>query len=153
MDSTTRAADGSAEPSRPRALRVYTAGAAFLGVSALYGGLALVRNPRDDPLGMPLEWLDGTPFRDYLLPGLVLGSVFGVGSFLVLFGVGRRRPWAWLAAVALGVAQVSWIVVQIAFLRKIQPLHLVYGGLGVALTALAMRPSVRAYLNEEDARP
>jgi len=134
---------------RPRALQAYVVCAVVLGLSALYGGLALLRAPADDPLGMPTEWLDGTPFRDYFLPGLALFGFFGVGSFVVLLGIRRRRPWAGIAAVGLGLGQVVWIVVQAALLRSVHPLHLVYGGLGAAMAVLASRPSVQSYLSVE----
>lgn len=138
---------------RRLALHLYVLGAAALGVSAIFGGIALMRNPTDDPLGMPNEWLDDTPFRDYFIPGFTLFGVFGIGSFAVIAGVFRRHSWAWVAAVGLGLAQVVWIVVEIAFLRAVHPLHFVYGGLGAALVALATRPSVRYYLADQVTRP
>lgn len=133
-------------PSLPLALVLYVLGAVALCVSAIYGGLALMRRPADDPLGMPVEWLDRTPFRDYFVPGLTLFTVFGVGSAGVLFGIARRRSWARFAAVGLGLAQVGWIAVEVAVLRMLHPLHLAYGGLGAALAALASRPSMGEYL-------
>lgn len=100
-------------------------------------------NPDDEPLGLPTEWLDGTPFRDYFLPGATLFGAFGVGSFVVLRGVLRRRAWGRRAAVGLGAAQVAWIVVEILLLRRLHPLHALYGSLGVALVVLARTPSFR----------
>lgn len=94
MDATGR------PTARPMALRLYLLGAVFLGLSALLGGLTLVRNPGDDPLGMPVKWSEDSPFRSYFVPGLVLCSVFGVGSFAVVFGIFRRRAWAALATLA-----------------------------------------------------
>lgn len=150
MATTDRSVDTTEPSAGPLAVRLYVIGAVSLGLSALYGGLALIRNPADDPLGMPVEWLDGTPFRDYFVPGLTLFGVFGVGSFGVLYGIARRRPWARIAAVGLGVAQVGWILAQVALLRKVHVLQAIYGGLGAALAWLATRPSVRTYLGAED---
>jgi hypothetical protein len=135
-------------PDRPPSVVGYAVGALVLGVSALYGGAALMRDPDDDPLGLPVEWLAGTPFRDYFLPGLTLFGVFGIGSFVVLFGIARRRLWARTGAVALGLAQVGWILVQIVLLRALSWLQLVYGGLGALLAVLATRPSFRAYFED-----
>ncbi|WP_254769132.1 hypothetical protein [Salinilacihabitans rarus] len=146
---TTHESRPAAARSPPLALRAYVLGAVALGLSALYGGLALMLRRASDPLGMPLEWLDRTPFRDYFVPGLTLFTVFGVGSAAVLFGIARRRPWAWPAAVGLGLAQVCWIAVEVTLLRLFQPLHLAYGGLGAALVALATRPSVREFLTDD----
>lgn len=132
--------------SLPLALRLYLAGAAVLGVSAAAGGTALVTDPTGSTLGLPLAWLDGSPFPDYLVPGIVLLTVFGLGSLVVVYGIVYQRRWAWPAAVGLGVAQVGWILVQLAILQVVHPLHLAYGGLGALLALLALRPSVRAAL-------
>lgn len=141
-------------PARPLAVWLYILCAVSLGISAVYGGAILMLERANEPLGMPLDWLDNTPFRDYFVPGLTLFSVFGIGSFVVVFGMLRRRAWAWIAAIGRGVAQVVWIAVEVFFLRMVQPLHFAYGGLGAALIALATRPSVREYLigrEDEDA--
>ena len=137
-------------PSRPLAVWLYVLVAVSLGVSAVYGGLALMRDPVDDPLGLPHEWLEGTPFPDYFVPGLNLFTVFGVGSFVVVIGVLGRRGWARMAAVGLGVAQLGWIGAEVFFLRRLHPLHVVYGSLGAVLVRLATRPSMRAYLNRRE---
>lgn len=139
---------------RPLTVRLYVLCAASLAISAFYGGAVLMLERANDPLGMPLEWLDDTPFRDYFVPGLTLFSVFGVGSVVVVVGLLRQRAWAGVAAVGLGLAQLVWIAVEVFYLRMVQPLHLVYGGLGAALVVLARRPSVREYLTasgDEDA--
>ncbi|MFB6172608.1 MAG: hypothetical protein ABEJ23_08740 [Haloarculaceae archaeon] len=137
-----RRRDGSSGP-WPVALWLYAVGAAVLGVSALAGGATLVADPSGGGLSLPLAYLEGSPFADYLLPGLVLFSAFGIGSFAVLYGVARRRPWAWVGAVGLGAAQVVWIAVQLYVIRTLHPLQAVFGGLGAALVVLALLPSVR----------
>ena len=86
MDTTKRLVTQSPRSPRPLALWLYILGAVSLGFSALYGGAVLMLKRASDPLGMPMEWLDDTPFTDYFVPGLTLFSVFGVGSFVVVFG-------------------------------------------------------------------
>ncbi len=53
---------------------------AFIGVGAVAGGLALVLDPSGATLGVPLELLEETPFATYLVPGIVLVAVNGLGS-------------------------------------------------------------------------
>lgn len=148
---TTKRYDQSPHPIRPITLRLYILGAISLGFSALYGGVMLMLERANDPPGMPMEWLDDTPFTDYFVPGVTLFSVFGVGSFVTIFGVIRRRSWGWVAAVSLGFSQVGWIFVEMFFLRTVNVLHIVYGGLGAALGLLALSPSFRAYLHSGEA--
>lgn len=51
----------------------------FVGLGAMAGGLAAILNPID-PLGAPLSLLYGSPFRSYLLIGLFLFTVLGLGN-------------------------------------------------------------------------
>lgn len=129
----------------------------FLGVSALAGSVALVGSPSGAALQIPLSILQYSPFSDFLIPGLILGIVFGAGSVLAILAL-RRRPawplgaaltrftgehWAWSAAVALGLGQIIWIVTETVMLRGASWLGFVYGGLGVLIVVLAFRPDVR----------
>jgi len=54
----------------------------FLGMSALVGGSGLVADPSGAAIGLPLDLLRGSPFGDYLVPGLVLLIVLGAGPLL-----------------------------------------------------------------------
>lgn len=132
----------------PATLYLYLLGALVLGVSALFGGGMLILDPSGARLAIPLSYLDGSPFGDYLVPGLVLFTAFGVGSLVVMYTVLRRLRFAWLAALGLGAAQVVWILVQIAIIGEINGLHLVYGGLGLALAVLAASPSFRSSVDD-----
>jgi len=53
----------------------------FVGLWAVIGGIGLVTGAIPF-LQMPAEYLQGTPFSDYMIPGLLLSIVVG-GSFLV----------------------------------------------------------------------
>jgi hypothetical protein len=130
---------------KPATLYLYLLGALFLGVSALTGGGMLILDPSGESLSISLSYLDGSPFSNYLVPGLILFTVFGVGSFSVIYGLVRRHSFSWLGALGLGFGQVVWIVVQIAIIGETNLLHLIYGGLGLALGVLALTPSFRSY--------
>lgn len=94
--------------SRRRALLV--ALQAFIGVGALFGGYGLLADA--EGLGMEEEWLDGSPFPDYRIPGLFLLLVIGGGmlasAVLALLG----SPYARLAALAMGATLALWLVVE-----------------------------------------
>lgn len=136
----------TASAARPTTVRLYVLGAIALGVTALVGGGNLLLDPTGASMDLPLAWLAGTPFSDYLVPGLVLFGLFGLGSFVVAYGLVMRTDWALVAAVGLGVALVGWIGTQIALIGVVHVLHFVYGGLGLALVALALAPATRTHL-------
>ena len=63
-------------------------------VAGLAGGLLLVVGPDGHLLGMTPTLLSGTPFDDWLVPGLALGGLVGGGfsvTALVLRQIGRAH--------------------------------------------------------------
>jgi len=56
----------------------------FVGIGALFGGLAAIVNPQT-PLGMPAEPLKNSPFSSYLIPGIILFTVIGLGNIFSAF--------------------------------------------------------------------
>lgn len=52
----------------------------FNGLSALAGGIGLILNTDGKALGMDTEMLASTPFETFLIPGIVLFVVNGIGN-------------------------------------------------------------------------
>lgn len=127
------------------ASRVLVALLALQGLSGLAGGLGLVVDPSGEAIGLPLEWLQGSPFGDYLVPGLVLFTLLGIAPLVVASGLRRARPWAPDGALLVGIALITWIGVQVLVVgyRAEPPLQAVYGLLGVLIAVLAALPSAR----------
>ena len=57
-------------------------------------------------MGFERELLAGSPFPDYLVPGLILGGLFGVGSLVAAWLGWRQRPVAPFLAFSIGCAQM-----------------------------------------------
>lgn len=131
----------------PAAHRALVAAMAFQGVSGVAGGWGLVSDPSGGKLGIPVTWLEGSPFRDYLVPGMVLLTVLGILPLVVAFGLWTVRPWAWAASLLVGAALLVWIGIQIAVIgyQPVPPLQAIYGGLGAVMIVLALLPPVRRY--------
>lgn len=134
---------------RPRPASVYllAAGLAFQGLSGLFGGIGLIVDPTGRLLQIPIEWLDGSPFETYLIPGLVLLLVLGIVPLGVLYGLWTRKGWAWLGARLVAAALLVWIGVEVVVIgyQPEPPLQLIYGLLGVVLLVGSLAPSVRWY--------
>src|SRR5690554_4630226 len=63
---------GSRQSVRPAGVHLLIALLLLLAVNALAGGAALVAEPSGRLLGMPVSLLAGSPFEDYLVPGVIL---------------------------------------------------------------------------------
>jgi hypothetical protein len=118
------------------------------------GGWSFITDPTGAGLGAKLGWLDRTPVDDFLLPGLFLFGVYGVGGALLIAGlIGRGSPgplrrldawagfhWSWVGAVAYGVVLVLWIAYELVVMPEriwIQPALIAVGALIATIPLLA----------------
>jgi hypothetical protein len=96
---------------------------AILGLGALGGAAFLVSDPDGSSMQWSLSMLDGSPFTDFLIPGLILGGLFGIGSLAVAaLGIAHVKLAPFLAF-AIGVGQMIWIVVELAMIGEFSFLH------------------------------
>ena len=119
---------------------------AFIGIGGVAGGIGLVSDPSGGNMGWSTEILAASPFGDFLVPGLVLLAINGIGSLFGTFLTFSRRPFAAEVAVGLGGFLVAWIVIQvhlIGLVHWLQPLFFVLGLLEFALGLLARLPARR----------
>jgi hypothetical protein len=96
---------------------------AFLALNAFVGGIYAMSGAA----GVPTEWLAGSPFDSYFLPGLVLFTVVGgtCTAASILIFANRRR--AIVATLTAAVIVTCWIATQIAIIGVVswlQPLTL-----------------------------
>ena len=140
---------------RPASVYALMAALAFQGLSGLTGGSGLLYDPSGETLRIPLEWLAGSPFSDYTVPGLVLLTVLGVGPLVAVYGVWVRRRWAWTASVAVGAALSAWLAIEILVIgyQPEPPLQLIYGVVATVVILTALFPEVRADLGRAGGRP
>jgi hypothetical protein len=111
----------------------------LLGLGAFAGGFALAAQPDGGVMGFSVALLAGSPFTDFFVPGLILGGLFGLGSFVVVaLGLLRSR-FAPFLAFAIGVGQMIWIVVELAIIREVSFLHPVCFGIGLVIATSAVR--------------
>ena len=135
---TVAAAANIPAPAMGRAGRMAVGLLVWLGLGASAGGAALVAKPDGSVMQMPLSWLAGSPFPDFFVPGLILGGLFGLGSFAVAVMGLRRWHIAPFLALAIGCGMMIWIVGELAIIRGISILHPLYFLTGLAIAAAAI---------------
>ncbi len=98
---------------------------AYEGLGGLLGGLLLVTSPDGRFMDMPVSILNGS-FPDFFIPGLILS---GMGllttiSFVMVF---RKNNYDWLSAGLALVGYTIWFTVEIAILKQLHWLHIMWG--------------------------
>lgn len=105
----------------------------LLGVSAIYGGLLLTFDPSGNAIQLPSQWITDTIFGNYLIPGLALLCILGVGSLFIATLLIKKYEYAYLLTAAQGAAVLFWLFVQIISIRQYFFLQTVFAIIGLIL--------------------
>jgi hypothetical protein len=109
----------------------------FVGIGAVAGGLAAITNPQS-PLGVPLDLLKDSPFSSYLIPGIILFSIIGLGN--IVSAISTYFKWKYMEYISciFSAALVIWIVVQCIMLSAVAFLHVLFFIIGLIQSGLAI---------------
>ncbi len=127
----------------------------FLSISALFGGISLIIDPKGSFLNLPIWLLDNTIFPNYLIPGIILLIFLGVFpaftayglisrkqvKYTSIFNLYRKRFWAWTYAIYSGIILVLWIQFQVMIIGYGHVIQIVYAFLGLFIIILCLMPS------------
>ena len=137
---------------------IYLSLLAFLGLSAIGGGGALIISPSGKLLGgLPLSILERSPFNDFLVPGIILFVFLGIiPSLLVLallkkpksvfadrFNFFKDMHWAWTFSIYVAFALIIWIQVETIYIQGVGWLQTFYMLYAIPLILVALLPKVR----------
>jgi hypothetical protein len=111
---------------------------AFIGVGAVPAGIAMIYNPSGSDLGMTVEMLINSPFADFLIPGIFLLGVNGIGSLLGALATFLGYRYAGKIAIGLGIFLILWILIQVYWLG-LHWLHILYFFLGFTELVLGLK--------------
>ncbi len=132
----------------------------FLGVGALGGGLLLIISPTGEMLGgLPTTILEGSPFSDFFVPGLVLFTILGLmpcglvfalvkkptSKFLQFLNIFKDMHWAWGFTVYTAFALIIWIQVETIYAQSVHWLQTFYMLYAIPILILALLPAVRRW--------
>jgi hypothetical protein len=114
----------------------------FVALTAVFGGITLAMGVDK----FPAEWLVGTAFRSYLIPGMILAVVVGGSAVAAVIATLRSTDIGTLTSMLASVILLGWLVGErlilprAAFPRRFQWLENIYiaAGLLMLLPALTV---------------
>jgi SNF family Na+-dependent transporter len=129
----------------------------FLGMGAIFGGTVFIISPSGELFGMPLSMLNNSPFKNFLIPGIILFLVLGlapvaiaialikkpVNKVLEAFNLYKDMHWAWTYTIYIAFALIIWIQIQMMIIQAVDWLHTFYMFLAVVIIFVALLPAVR----------
>ncbi len=110
---------------------------AFVALTAIVSGALLVSYPDGSQLNMPISLLKATPFKSFLIPGILLTVVIGgVNLVAVILNI-QTHPLRYKWAIAGAIITICFAVVQMLLLSLLFWLHIVYLIIAILMILLA----------------
>ncbi len=110
---------------------------AFVGIGAMAGGLGAILNPQE-PMGASVDLLNNSPFSNFLIPGIILFTVIGLGNVITAFLFRYKLRFQGYISSVFSWALVIWIVVQCIMINSVHFLHIIYFMIGVIEAILSI---------------
>ena len=109
---------------------------AFLAVNAFAGGYYAMAGAE----GVPIEWLHGSAFSSYFIPGMVLFVVVGGSAALAAIALFANRESRLVLAKVAGWILVVWMLEQLAIVGFVSLLQPAVVLLAIVILTLVYRP-------------
>lgn len=108
----------------------------FITITSTLSGILMIVDPTGGILKLPLTLLTGTPFKNYLLPGVLLSLVGSVNLIALFYNI-QRHPKRYNWAIAGGFLISGWIIMQMILIAALFWLQFIYLGVGLLIVLIA----------------
>jgi hypothetical protein len=117
----------------------------IVAIGALPAGILFLTDPSGEMMGMDTEMLKNAPFSDYLIPGLILLVILGLGNAVSALFSFNRVNISGKAGVLLGAILIVWIGIQLYWMGYVSFLQVVMGIVGLLelLIGLIIEKNIR----------
>ena len=105
----------------------------IVAVNALGGGYYAMAGAEN----VPVEWLEGSPFRNYFLPGLFLFVAIGCLSLVTAITLFMNKNYATTLALVCGIILIVWITTQVTIIGYVSWLQPAMFGAAVIIVTLS----------------
>lgn len=129
----------------------------FLSIGALIGGGAFLVFTNGFEGMTPEQILANSPFKNFLIPGIILFTILGLFPIIVVWGLISKKDskifeavnlfsdmhWSWSFSIYVGFALIIWIFMQVYFIQVWFWLHFVYFYFGILLLVVTLLKPIR----------
>lgn len=109
----------------------------FVAIGAIAGGSAAIISPKL-PMGITVDTLKYSPFSDFLIPGIILFVVLGIGNIFSAIMMFLKSKYQGYISSVFSFALVIWIIVQCIMLRTIVSLHVIFLIIGLIQSIISI---------------
>jgi hypothetical protein len=110
---------------------------AFVALTAIVSGGLLASYPEGSVFSMSTGLLKGTPFNNFLVPGIVLCVIVGGTNLIAVILNMQTHPLRYNWSIAGAVVLIGWVVVQMLLIAVLHWLQFVYLGVGIMILLLS----------------
>ena len=114
-----------------------------VGAFGLLGGYAAISAP-GEPFGISTEMLKKGPFSNFLIPGITLFIVIGLGHIFTGVYVIRRGKYASYAEGIQAAITLGWILIQCWVMEDVNGMHIAVFSIGALQGLYALVDLVRS---------
>lgn len=108
------------------------------GINAVVAGILFILDTSGGKMGMSVAYLSHSPFRSFLVPGIVLLVVNGllnfVAGFLTLY---KYKHYPYLI-ILQGLLLSGWIIIQVLLVKDFNGLHVTMLSIGIVLLSCGL---------------
>lgn len=85
----------------------------FLGFGGIYGAIMLISDPDGDKFDWSIDLLNGTPFKSFLIPGIILLIANGLLPLYVAVVTAMKKSYSGFFILLQGVILFFWLSIQL----------------------------------------
>lgn len=126
---------------------------------ALFGGYSLIKDPTGEQIKLPLSLLNGTIFRNYLIPGIILFLALGVFPLMLIYplyfkprlkfinklNIYSGYHWAWTYTLYTSIFLITWVNLQLMILGTGTKMQGATGMFGILILIVTLLPQVKSF--------
>ncbi len=108
-------------------------------IGAIPAGIGYLIDTTGAAMGVTVEMLANSPLTSFLIPGLFLVLVHGLGNIVLAIVNFRKMPVAGISSLGMGIVLCMWIIIQVYWIGLgsfLQPLFLAVGLAEIVLGTL-----------------